>query len=53
MEYIMEHFGKAILAGVALLVLGGLVVLAVKNGYVSEVFENVFRNFSDSMNALS
>lgn len=53
MEYIMEHFGKAILVGVALLALGALVVLAVKNGYVSTEFENAFRNFFSNMNALS
>lgn len=48
----MEHFGKAILAGVALLVLGGLVVLAVKNGYVAEVFESSIKDFMNNMNAL-
>ncbi len=54
MEQVMKHYGNAILAIVVLMMLGAILVAALKSdGYVATQFQSALSTFFTKMNAMA
>lgn len=53
MDIVMKHFGNAILVGLVLLLLAGILIFALnQDGYVAIAFQNLLNNFFSDMDSL-